>query len=220
MKMRTRIKLCGFTREEDVRDAVSAGADAIGMVFFSKSRRAVSIEQAKAIRAQVPAFVSVVALFVNPDPDYVREVIHEVSPDLLQFHGTESPGTCASFHKPYLKAFHIGAPGLETRQEVLDQCVRYGTASAWLFDSFSAGFGGSGQGFDVALLGGVINSPEARPIILAGGLTAANVAASIRLVRPYAVDVATGIEESPGIKSAEKMSEFVRAVQAIDNELA
>lgn len=220
MKMRTRIKLCGFTREEDVRDAVAAGTDAIGMIFFSKSRRAVSIEQAKVVRAQVPAFVSVVALFVNPEPDYVHEVIHEVSPDILQFHGTESPVTCASFGKPYLKAFHIGAPGLETRQEVLEQCLRYRTASAWLFDSFSPGFGGSGEGFDLSLLGGVINSAEARPIILAGGLDASNVGAAIRRVRPYAVDVATGIEESAGIKSAEKMTAFVQAVQAIDTELA
>lgn len=220
MKKRTRIKLCGFTREEDVQHAVAVGADAVGMIFFSKSRRAVGIEQAKALRALVPPFVDVVALFVNPEADYVREVIHEVNPDILQFHGTESPATCASFGKPYLKAFHVGAPGLETRQEVLEQCLRYQTAGAWLFDSFSAGFGGSGEGFDLSLLGGVVNSPQARPVIVAGGLTPENVGSSIRRVRPFAVDVASGIEESPGIKSAEKMTAFIQAVQSVDTELA
>src|SRR5690554_6458628 len=142
MKMRTRIKLCGFTREEDVRAATEAGADALGMIFFSKSPRALTIQQAKQLRAQVPAFVNVVALFVNPDPEYVEEVIAAVSPDLLQFHGTESPQECERYGVPYLKAFRVGGPGMESREEVLAECLRYKSARAWLFDSYTPAFGG------------------------------------------------------------------------------
>ncbi len=216
MITRTRVKFCGFTRSEDVQTAIAVGADAVGMVFFSKSRRAITIEQARAVREIVPAFVDVVALFVNPDPAYVEEVIEQVSPDLLQFHGTEQPSACERYGKPYMRAFRVGGPGMETRDEVLTECRRYSSASAWLFDSFSVGFGGSGEGFDLSLLGSVRNAPDARPMVLAGGLAVDNVAANIRKLRPYAVDVSTGIEESPGIKSAEQMSAFLAAVRAAD----
>lgn len=219
MKMRTRIKLCGFTREEDVRAAAGAGADALGMIFFSKSSRAVSIDQAKLLRAQVPPFVNVVALFVNADPEYVEQVIAAVSPDLLQFHGTESPKDCERYGTPYLKAFRIGGPGMDTREEVLEECRRYRSARAWLFDSFTPNFGGSGEGFDLSLLGGVLNYPDARPLVLAGGLNAGNVAGHIRKLRPFAVDVCSGIEDAPGVKSADKMVDFVQAVRAVDAEL-
>lgn len=219
MKLRTRIKLCGFTREEDVRAAVEAGADALGMIFFSKSPRVVSIERAKLLRTQVPPFVDLVALFVNPDPQYVEEVIKTVAPDLLQFHGTEPPEECERYGTPYLKAFRVGGPGMESRDEVLAECLRYKSARGWLFDSFTPGFGGSGEGFDLSLLGGVLNSSEALPLVLAGGLNAANVAAHIRMLRPYAVDVSSGIEEAPGVKSADKIADFVRAVRAVDAEL-
>lgn len=216
MITRTRVKLCGFTRPEDARAAVAVGADALGMVFFSKSRRAITIAQAKAIRETVPAFVNVVALFVNPDPDYVEEVIEKVSPDLLQFHGTESPRACERYGRRYMRAFRVGGPGMETREEVLEECRRYSSASAWLFDSFSAGYGGSGEGFDLSLLGAVRNAPDARPMVLAGGLAPDNVADSIRRLRPYAVDVSSGIEEAPGIKSADQMSAFIAAVRGAD----
>lgn len=220
MKLRTRIKLCGFTREADVQTAVEAGADALGMVFFSKSQRAVSIEQARKLRAEIPAFVQMVALFVNADPEYVHEVIDKVGPDLLQFHGTESPEDCERYGKPYIKAFRVGGPGMESRDEVLAECLRFDSARAWLFDSFSAAFGGSGEGFDLSLLGSVINAKNARPLILAGGLSADNVGANIRRLRPFAVDVSSGIEESPGIKSGDKMVDFVQAVRAVDAELS
>lgn len=216
MITRTRVKLCGFTRPEDVQAAVATGADALGMVFFSKSRRAITIEQARQIRAAIPAFVDLVALFVNPDPEYVHEVIDAVSPDLLQFHGTESPQACERYGMRYLRAFRVGGPGMETREEVLEECRRYESASAWLFDSYSAGYGGSGEGFDLSLLAAVRNAPDARPMVLAGGLSADNVADSIRRLRPYAVDVSSGIEEAPGIKSAKRISAFVEAVRGAD----
>lgn len=213
---RTRIKLCGFTRAEDVQTAVAAGADAIGLIFFSKSRRAVAIEQARDLRKAVPAFVDVVALFVNPDPEYVQEVITQVKPDLLQFHGNESPQECERYGRRYMRAFRVGAPGMETRDEVREECRRYASASAWLFDSYSAGYGGSGEGFDLSLLAAVRNAADARPMVLAGGLSSANVADSIRRLRPYAVDVSSGIEDAPGIKSADKIQAFVEAVRGAD----
>jgi Phosphoribosylanthranilate isomerase len=216
MTSRTRIKFCGITSPDDAKKAIRIGADAIGMVFFSKSKRAVSLAQAKAVREVIPPFVDVVALFVNPDEDYVREVIETVSPDLLQFHGTESPQSCERYGIAYLKAFHIGAPGLEFRDEVLTQCRRYPSARGWLFDSYSTGFGGSGQGFDLSLLGTVRNAPDARPMILAGGLTSESVAEKMRLLRPFAVDVSSGIEDAPGQKSEDKMRAFAEAVQKGD----
>ena len=216
MTSRTRIKFCGITNAEDAAKAVAAGADALGMVFYAKSKRAVTLDQARSIRRATPAFVNVVALFVNPDEDYVREVVQEVSPDILQFHGTESPQSCERYGVSYLKAFHIGAPGLETRDEVLMQCRRYPGARGWLFDSFSTGFGGSGHGFDVSLLGGILNAPDARPMVLAGGLTAENVGDKMRLLRPFAVDVSSGIEDAPGVKSEEKMQAFAQAVRTAD----
>lgn len=218
MITRTRIKFCGLTREEDVRDAVAIGADALGMVFFSKSRRAVGIEQARSLRAVVPPFINVVALFVNADPDYVHEVIDAIAPDILQFHGTESPRDCELYGRRYMKAFRVGGPGMETRDEVLAECQRYQSAHAWLFDSYSPGFGGSGEGFDLSLLGSVLNAPDARPLVLAGGLRAENVAAHIRKLRPFAVDVSSGIEEAPGIKSADRMAAFYEAVRAADTQ--
>lgn len=220
MHTRTRIKFCGMTRREDVQAAIEAGADALGFVFFSKSQRGVSPERAREMRRAVPAFVDVVALFVNADPEYVQEVIKKVSPDILQFHGTESPEDCERHGMRYMRAFRVGGPGMETREEVLEECRRYSSASAWLFDSYSPGFGGSGEGFDLSLLSGVLKADDACPIVLAGGLNAANVAGNIRKLRPYAVDVSSGIEEAPGIKSAEKMAAFFEAVRESDQAMA
>ena len=216
MDKRTRIKFCGFTREEDVRAAVQGGADALGMVFYAKSRRSVSVAQARQLREAVPAFVKVVALFVNPEPDYVQEVIDTVSPDMLQFHGDESPQDCERYGKPYMKAFRVGGPDMETRQDVLAECRRFSSADVWLFDSYSAAYGGSGEGFDLSLLGDVLKADDARPWVLAGGLNPENVAEYIRKLRPFAVDVSSGIEEAPGIKSVEKMAMFFEAVRGAD----
>lgn len=211
---RTRVKICGLTRVEDVQAVVQAGADAVGLVFYSPSKRSLPIEQARRLRRSVPAFVNVVALFVNSPADEVRQVIQQVRPDLLQFHGDESPEYCASFDWPYLKAFRVGAPGFDTPQGLLQKCRAYGTAAAWLFDSYSAGYGGSGVAFDTSLLNEVQSAQDSRPLILSGGLKPDTATESIRAVRPYAVDVSSGVEVAPGIKSPEKITAFMKAVAA------
>lgn len=207
---KVRVKMCGFTREEDITAAVEHGADAIGFVFYASSKRFVSLEQAAALRRHVPAFVSVVALFVNPEPRYVKDVLKVVQPNLLQFHGDESVAFCESFAHPYLKAFRVGGPHSSSARAVWEQCKDYQSASGWLFDSFSPAYGGTGVRFDTALLNEVHKQPTARPVILAGGLDALNVGAAIQDVRPFAVDVSSGIEQAPGEKSSLRMQAFMQ----------
>lgn len=214
--MRTRIKICGLTREEDIDAAVAAGVDAIGFVFYPKSKRYVTPTRAAQLRRVVPAFVDVVALFVNPSPDEVRAVLDEVGPELLQFHGDETPQDCARHGHRYLRAFRAGAPGLETAEGLATYCRAFGEAAGWLFDSYSAGFGGSGHGFDHALLADVKADPVSRPLILSGGLNPDNVAAAVQSVRPWAVDVSSGVEVEQGIKSSDRISFFVAAVHTAD----
>ncbi|MFA5490131.1 MAG: phosphoribosylanthranilate isomerase [Candidimonas sp.] len=209
---RTRVKICGLTRIEDVRAAVGAGADAIGLVFFPESRRCVSLEHAGLLRRAAPAFVSVVALFVNASRDQIEQVIEKVRPDLLQFHGDETPDYCRSFGRRYMRAFRVGAPGLETGEDLARACRSYSDASAWLFDSYSEGYGGSGRRFDVGSLDALRSQDDVRPIVLAGGMTSENVAQSIARCRPYAVDVSSGVEDAPGVKSASKIRAFMNAV--------
>lgn len=213
---RTRIKVCGLTRSDDVRAAVDAGVDAVGLVFYPPSKRALDVQHARALREGVPAFVDVVTLFVNPTAADVQRVIDTVSPDLLQFHGEESPEFCASFGVRYMKGFRVGAPGLETAQELARHCAAYARASAWLFDSYSGGYGGSGTSFDPALLAQVQDSAQARPLVLAGGLSAANVVGLLSTMQPYAVDVSSGVEDAPGLKNPDKIRAFVRAVVDAD----
>ncbi|MCC2596865.1 phosphoribosylanthranilate isomerase [Pusillimonas sp. MFBS29] len=214
-QQRTRIKICGLTRSQDIASAVQAGVDAVGLVFYQPSKRSVSIEQAVSLRKQVPAFVDVVALFVNPNAQEVEQVIEQVQPDLLQFHGDESPEFCVSFRRRYMRAFRLGGPGTDTPEEVLAACRQYPTASAWLFDSYSAGYGGSGLTFNPELLDEVRQAPDSRPVVLAGGLKVETVAQSLALLRPYAVDVSSGVEDAPGIKSAQKIAAFTQAVESV-----
>lgn len=216
--MRTRIKICGLTREEDVLAAADAGADAVGMVFYPSSKRAVSPERAARLRESVPPFVSVVALFVNASRQEVDAVLDQVRPDWLQFHGDETPADCRAYGKPYLRAFRVGAPGMDTAEGLAQTCAGYGDAIGWLFDSFSAGYGGSGQSFDHALLDGLA-SRRRRALVLSGGLNAENVGQSILRTRPWAVDVSSGVEAAPGIKSAERITAFVQAVRDADTRL-
>jgi phosphoribosylanthranilate isomerase len=213
VQQRVRVKICGLTRIEDVHASVQAGADAVGLVFYSKSARAVNLSQARKLRDAVPAFMDVVALFVNASRTEVLSVIEQVGPDLLQFHGDESPDYCASFGRRYIRAFRLGAPALASSDAVLESARAYSSATGWLFDSYSSGYGGSGLAFDVGLLRGVQSAKDGRPVILSGGLTPPTVASSIESVHPYAVDVSSGVEVSPGIKSAEKIRAFVAAVQ-------
>jgi len=206
--MRTRVKICGVTRAEDAQAAAAAGADAIGLVFYQPSPRNVTLERARDIAMQTPPFVATVAVFVNPSREAVEEVIHECGVTLLQFHGEESPEFCAGFSHPYIKAARI-RPGLD----LIKYLSPYATARAWMLDAFHDDlWGGTGGAFDWSIV------PEhmARPIILSGGLTAENVADAIRRVRPYAVDVSTGVEASKGIKDAAKIAAFIGAVKHED----
>ncbi len=200
---RTRVKICGITRAQDAQAAVSAGADALGLVFYPPSPRAVTLEQAQEIAAGVPPFVTVTALFVNPSVEEVQKVLDGVRIDLLQFHGDEDELFCAQFHKPYIKAIRI-----RQTQDVVAASLRFPSALALLLDSFKPGVpGGTGETFDWSLI------PEVtHPLILAGGLTAENVAAAIAQVHPFAVDVSGGVEHSKGIKSASKINDFMNEV--------
>ncbi|CAB3900278.1 N-(5'-phosphoribosyl)anthranilate isomerase [Achromobacter denitrificans] len=217
--MRTRIKICGLTREQDIDAAVAAGVDAIGFVFYAKSKRCLTPLRAAQLRRAVPAFVDVVALFVNPAEDEVRAVLDQVGPELLQFHGDETPQDCARYGHRFLRAFRAGAPGLDTAEDLASACRAYGEAAGWLFDSYSAGYGGSGHGFDYALLDEVKGDPVSRPLILSGGLNAENVGQAVQTLRPWGVDVSSGVEVEQGIKSSDRISFFVAAVQAADARL-
>ncbi len=201
----TRIKICGLTREQDLHAVASCGADAIGLVFYEKSPRHVTLQQAVKLARAVPPFVTVVGLFVNPTLEYVREVLTQVSLDVLQFHGEESPEFCEQFGKPYLKAIRVKA-GVD----LLQCAARYAGAQGLLLDAFIEGtHGGTGESFDWAL----IPHDLPLPLILSGGLHAGNVAQAIKQVRPYAVDVSSGVEASKGIKDAAKVAAFIKAVK-------
>lgn len=204
----TRIKICGITREQDLHAVANSGADAIGLVFYEKSPRHVSVQHAARLMRVVPPFVTVVGLFVNPTADYVRQVLATISLDVLQFHGEESPEFCQQFGKPYLKAIRVKA-GVD-----LVECVaRYAGAQGLLLDAFVEGTqGGTGESFDWAL----IPQNLTLPVVLSGGLYAGNVGAAIKQVRPYAVDVSSGVEEAKGIKDALKVMRFMHEVKRTD----
>ena len=203
--MRTRVKICGITRTEDALAAVAAGADAIGLVFYPPSPRAVSAARAARIVAGLPPFVTIVGLFVNAGRDAVGEVLAQTRLDLLQFHGDESPAECAGHGRPWIKAVRMreGVDPVALR-------ARYAGASALLLDSYRKGVpGGTGEAFSWDR----IPAELAPHIVLAGGLTPDNVEGAIRQVRPYAVDVSGGVEREKGIKDAEKIAAFMRGVK-------
>jgi phosphoribosylanthranilate isomerase len=200
-----RSKICGITRIEDALAAIDAGADAIGFVFYAKSPRAVSVEQARAIIAALPPFITTVGLFVNASRCELSEILEVVPLDLLQFHGDETPEDCDGYHRPYIKALRVQAG-----DDIAASCRAYSRASGILLDTYVAGVpGGTGEAFDWSL----IPRELSKPIILAGGLTPDNVAQAIAQVRPYAVDVSGGVEVSKGIKDHDKIRAFMRAVQ-------
>lgn len=200
-----RSKICGITRVEDALAAAAAGADAIGLVFYAKSPRAVSVEQARQIIAALPPFVTTVGLFVDAGRDELRQILAQVPLDLLQFHGDESAEQCEGHGRPYIKALRVRAG-----DDVAAQVARYPGAAGVLLDTFVEGVpGGTGLAFDWSL----VPAGLAKPVILAGGLTPENVAAAIARVRPYAVDVSGGVESAKGIKDADKVRAFIRAAQ-------
>ncbi|WP_076426013.1 phosphoribosylanthranilate isomerase [Aquipseudomonas alcaligenes] len=200
-----RVKICGITRVEDALAAAAAGADAIGLVFYAKSPRAVDIEQAREILAALPPFVTTVGLFVDAKRSELERILASVPLDLLQFHGDESVQQCEAFGRPYIKALRVKAG-----DDIAAQVARYPSAQGILLDAYVEGVpGGTGEAFDWSLI------PQAlsKPLILAGGLRPDNVADAVSRVRPYAVDVSGGVEASKGVKDVEKVGAFIRAAR-------
>ncbi len=224
----TRIKICGLTRETDVDAAVRAGADAIGFVLYPHSPRFVAPERAGALARRLPCFVTPVLLFVNASPEFIAQGIAEVPQALLQFHGDETPADCQAAARPYLRAARIAPGPAGARFDLLKYAEQFISAQAILLDAHVDGYGGSGQSFDWTAF------PWSHPqlnassrLVLSGGLDAANVRDGISLVRPWAVDVSSGVEaRAPdggvhkGIKDADKMSAFVAAVRDADAQLS
>lgn len=208
----TRIKICGITRVEDVLAAAHGGADAIGLVFYDKSPRNVERKQAALLAAAIPPFVTLVGLFVNASAENVRETLRQVPLDVLQFHGEEEPDFCRQFGRPYLKALRV-KNGLN-----LVQCAaRYQDAQGLLLDAYIEGIhGGTGIAFDWSLI------PQGLPlpVVLSGGLHAGNVADAIMQVRPWAVDVSSGVESAKGIKDAAKIAAFIMEIKKIGLQLS
>jgi phosphoribosylanthranilate isomerase len=204
---RTRIKICGLTRPQDVRAAVECGADAIGFVFYAPSPRAVSIEEAAELVALLPPFVTSVGLFVNATPAEVEAVLARVPLQLLQFHGDEAQSDCARYARPWIKAARM-RPGVD----LLEFSTFHPRASGILVDAFVEGYGGGGKTFDWSL----IPDGLARPLVLSGGLDTDNVAEAVRRVRPWAVDVSSGVESAKGIKDAAKIAAFIAGVRHAD----
>lgn len=220
MTHRTRIKLCGLTRRDDVEAAVAAGADAIGLVFYPPSPRNVSAEQAAALLAALPPFVVSVGLFVNASADEVAQVLAIAPIAMLQFHGDESPAQCCAIaqavNRPFVRALRV-KPDM-TAADLLECDHAYRAASplfaGLLFDTWVDGYGGSGKGFDWSL----IPAELAHRAVLSGGLNVQNVTDAVVRVRPFAVDVSSGIESAKGIKDAALMQAFVSAVRAGDSQ--
>lgn len=207
---RTRVKICGITREQDLDAAVRTGADALGFVFYRPSPRYVPPERAARLIGRVPPFVKTVGLFVNATAPEVRATMGLVSFDLLQFHGDEPPDFCAGFGRPWIKAARV-KPGFDLLEYARAFAGMPGAAGL-LLDTHVEGFGGSGQSFDWSLI------PEflPLPVILSGGLHPGNVAEAVRRVRPWAVDVSSGVEQAKGIKDVQKITEFMAGVRNAD----
>lgn len=206
--MITRVKICGITRPEDAVVAAREGADAIGLVFYGPSPRFVDIETARNIVSAIPAFVTVVGLFVDPDKSFVEEVLAQVPLDLLQFHGDEPPEFCGQFHRRWIKAVRV--QGLDDIKQAFE---RYQDACGLLVDAYDPQqYGGTGKCFDWTMI------PEERPmpLVLAGGLNSDNVARAVEQVRPWAVDVSGGVEVHKGVKDVKRMTEFLKEVHCVN----
>jgi phosphoribosylanthranilate isomerase len=208
---RTRIKICGLTREADVDDAVSAGADALGFVLYTKSPRHVSLERAVGLAQRLPPFVTPVLLFVNASPQELRQAGDALPQALLQFHGDETREQCDAAGRPYLRAARVAA-----ELDLLDFARRFDSAQALLLDADVEAYGGGGKVFDWSL----IPPSVPLPVVLSGGLSPANVTEGVLRVRPWAVDVSSGVEISKGLKSGPLMRRFCKAVREADDRLA
>jgi phosphoribosylanthranilate isomerase len=211
MSTRTRIKVCGLTREADVAAAVEAGADAIGFVLYAKSPRHVGIERAAALARALPPFVTPVCLFVNAEPAAIAAVVAAIPNALLQFHGDETPAECDAAGRPYLRAVRMA-----TSLDLLDCVHRFPNAQALLLDAPVDGYGGGGKVFDWSLIPPDLPQDVRSRLVLSGGLNPANVIDGVLHARPFAVDVSSGVESSKGIKDAALMRRFCAAVRAAD----
>lgn len=206
----TKIKICGITRPQNAHDAIELGVDALGFVFFAKSKRDITQADLKWIK-QLPPFVQLVGLFVNPEKQFVTEVIEKLPIELIQFHGKESAEFCEQFNRRYIKAVPMQNASSEQAEAFMQQ---HPVASSFLLDNYgTTEIGGSGTAFDWQQIPD--NSPA--PLTLAGGLDADNVGEVVSQANPYAVDVSSGVELSPGIKSAEKMAAFIKSVRLAAN---
>jgi phosphoribosylanthranilate isomerase len=205
--VRTRVKICGITRLEDAECAAQAGADAVGFVFYPPSPRFLSIERGRALRRALPPFVTSVALFVNPSRVDVERVLDQVRPDALQFHGEETPEFCEAFGVPYLKACRV-----REGVNLLEYLQPFSGATGWLADAYVEEYGGAGARFDWSL----VPAQRPRPLILSGGLTPANIGEAIRRVRPWGVDVSSGVETARGVKDPAKIAAFISEVRNAD----
>ena len=205
--MQTRVKICGITTVEDGLQAAQRGADAIGLVFYPPSPRAVTAEQAAEIIAALPPFVTTVGLFVDETPEQLEMILQQLPLDLLQFHGKESPAYCEGFGRRWMKAIRM-RPEIDLEQE----CKRYQNAAALLVDAYQPGVpGGTRETFDWSRI------PESLdlPLVLAGGLSPENVDAAVKQVKPWAVDVSGGVEQSKGIKSHSKVAQFIENAHSV-----
>ena len=200
----TRVKICGLTREEDVDAAIKMGADAVGFVFYPKSKRYIAPDVAKRLIDRVPPYVMTVGLFVNESPEIIERILREIPLSLLQFHGVESLKDCERYARPYVKAVRVNR-----KTDFLEIQAEFISAKGFLLDADSAAFGGSGQTFDWSLIPNHLK----KPVILAGGLNTENIVEAIRQVNPYAVDVSSGVESQPGIKCHNKMQVFIDNVR-------
>ena len=204
--MAVRVKICGITRLEDALHAATAGADALGWVFYDKSPRHVTAQQAAAIGAALPPFITRVGLFVDASGDEIKSILQSVSLDLLQFHGDETPAFCAQFGKPYIKAVRVHAA-----TDLLKYAADFDAACGLLLDAYVPGVpGGTGESFDWKLI--PKNFPK--PLVLSGGLTPDNVTDAIHQTEPWAVDVSSGVESSKGIKDPHKVAQFIANAKA------
>jgi phosphoribosylanthranilate isomerase len=206
--MRTRVKICGITSVGDGLAAARHGAHAIGLIFYPPSPRLVTLERAREIAAGLPPFVARVAVFVNPSAAEVEAVVRACRPDLLQFHGEETADFCRAFGVPYLRALRV-RPGVD----LLESLSPFGDAAGWLLDAYRQElYGGTGEAFDWEL----VPRSLPRPLILSGGLDAANVGEAIRRVRPWAVDVSSGVESAKGVKDERRIAAFMEKIRNAD----
>ena len=210
---RTRVKICGFTRANDALCAAQLGVDAIGLVFYEPSPRHVTLEQARAIVAALPPFVTVVGLFVNAQQADVNQLIDQLALDVLQFHGDEDQLFCSSFRLPYIKAVRV-----QQGSDIIQAAQTFSDAQGLLLDAWHPDVqGGTGLQFDWSIVADVLTQELVLPLILAGGLDAENIYTAIETTQPYAVDVSSGVESAKGIKDSLRMTDFLKEVYRFDS---